>query len=99
MRWDAKIPYCGRKDCWSRLIETIDLEKVRERTSAPFGPRRHFGGSRGIHVNVRNWQGKYWNPFNETFQDHPVPSSMLDAEPLRPEETQDFMRACYEGCE
>jgi hypothetical protein len=102
MHWDAKIPYCGRKDCWERLVEEIDPTKIRLRVSIPLGPRMSgFGGRReAVSVaNIRNHQGMFWNPFREEFQEHPLPESMLAAERLTPEEAANFARACDGMCE
>jgi hypothetical protein len=99
MHWDAKIPYCGRKDCWEKLVEVVDLAKVRTRISIPFGSRMGFGGRRKSLTsvaNARNVMGAYWNPWRGEFQSQPVPQSMLDAERLTPEETARFEVACNE---
>jgi hypothetical protein len=76
MKWDDKVPHCGRKDCWDRLVEMVDLAKVRSRAIVPFGPGRRLreplreaiGRVNGF---VRNWQGRFWNPFRNEYQDEP----------------------------
>jgi hypothetical protein len=92
MHWDAKIPYCGRKECWERLVEMIDLAKVRARTNIiPFGPAN---GPRGL--GIRNWLGRFWNPFKQEFQDEPVYS---DGTRLTREEAVRFAHSCREASE
>jgi hypothetical protein len=95
MHWDAKVPYCGRKECWDRLVETIDLTKVHNVTTFPFGEGSRRGRSLALLAggSVRNWQGRFWNPFTREFQDRPV---YTDGR-LTPEEAARFHAACQIG--
>jgi hypothetical protein len=90
MHWDARVPYCGRKECWGRLVEEIDLAKVR--ATPNYGPFPMRGGM----SHIRNWQGRYWDPFKREFQDYPP--SMMQAERLTPQELEDFTNACEGYC-
>jgi hypothetical protein len=91
MHWDAKIPYCGRKDCWDKLVEVFDpAVKVRTRTIIPLGPRPHFHTR--VTETIRNSAGRYWNPFKKEFQD--TPFSMMDGHKLSPQEEAAFQQAC-----
>jgi hypothetical protein len=95
MHWDAKHPYCGRKECWDKLVETLDLTiKARPRAVVPFGPALHLH-SRVPEITsgfVRNSAGRYWNPITRQFQDRPV--TMLDGGRLNPREQEVFRQAC-----
>ena len=100
MKWDARVPYCGRKDCWDRLVEVIDLAKPPiSRGFVPFGPglrgpiREALGRVNGL---VRNWQGRFWNPFKQEFQDEP-PDAFNSR--LTPEEEAWFNVACRDMTE
>ena len=100
MKWDAKVPYCGRKDCWERLVEVVDLAKVRS-SRVPFGPAHRFRGPvreaiGRVNGVVKNWLGRYWNPWTQEFQDQPIDAfgSRMTAE-----EEARFNVACRERCD
>ena len=96
MHWDAKVPYCGRDDCWSKLVEVVDLAKVRATNIIPFGPRGYRPplDPRIVRAVVRNIAGKYWNSFREEFQDEPC--GYMDGTRLTADEEARFGAACRE---
>lgn len=91
MQWDAQVPYCGREKCWNELVEVVDLAKVR---ATP----RHVGfyPARLLPGVVRNFQGLYWNPFSEDYQDHPVLEGEMYGTRMTPQEEARFHMACRE---
>lgn len=102
MEWDAKVPYCGRKECWAKLVEMVDPnERPRVRTGfVPFGPgfqsRYRAPLGRTGEGFVRNSQGLYWNPIKRDFQIEPVRADLL--EQLTDEEQDRFAMMCGGYC-
>jgi hypothetical protein len=86
MHWDAKIPYCGRKECWDKLVEMLDpAPKARPRAIVPFGPGLEI--MRGF---VRNSGGRRWNPMTNQFENIPL----VHSGQLSPDERKIFQQAC-----
>lgn len=75
IEWEAAVPYCGREDCWKKLVEVIDPNAPAPRSNIiPFGPARgnYLSGGFSVVDNRRRFHndtGQIWDPFKKEYVD------------------------------
>lgn len=60
IEWDAVVPYCGRSECWNKLVEIVDPNKVVVRA---------FPVRMGPGFTVIDNRRRHWDPFKKDFVD------------------------------
>lgn len=86
IEWDAEVPYCGRKACWEKLVETVKPDELRRVRTFPVSDYR-----RGI---FRAFDGRVWNPRTKEFEDS---RALTTRNNLTPAEQERMARAMWDA--